>query len=331
MTALDGGLPEEPRFTSKCAGITCSYDARGVTDPSTVFRWTWDFGDGTVVDRTSATAKKLFLRPGIYQVTLTVSDIFGGQTAFTKPDTITAEPAGMTMIAENSFDCIRDCASGWYYQEGYLGAAVMLQDPGAPRSPPGIVQQNFTPQLQGGSSPASIGRTIANKQVLYTAIWMRVSENFLGHPSNVNKIIHFYTKGGNIAIFILRGSGNGTLMPAFNMQALAAPYRWVSGTQEIFETEANLDPNLAVCTVVRGRWHRYEMVLTNNTPGRPDGRVELWLDGTKCLDYRGLTFVGIGQNNKWEELNWSPTYGGGATSIFSSFYTQVDHIYASGK
>ena len=328
----EAAAPAEPRFTSKCAGIACTYDATAATDPAAIVRWTWNFGDGSVVERSAATAKKLFPRPGIFDVNLTVTDAFGGQATFTKPDTITAEPVGMTKIAENSFDCIRDCPSGWYYQEGYPGAAVLLQDPGAPHSAPGIVQQNFTPQLQGGSSPASIGRAITNKQILYAAIWMRISDNFFGHPGNVNKVIHFYTKGGNIAIFILRGAGTGTLAPGFNMQALSAPYTFTEGGQTITgSTEANLVPNVASCTVVRGRWHRYEIVLSNNTPGHPDGRAELWMDGTKCMDYKFITYVGVGQNNKWEEINWSPTYGGGATTIFSSFYTQVDHIYVSGK
>jgi hypothetical protein len=238
----------------------------------------------------------------------------------------------MTVLAENSFDCTRDCGPGWYYGEDYPNAAVVVQDSSAPRSAPAIVQQNFTPQLNGGSSPASIGRGIAQKQVLYTAIWMRMSSNYVGHPSLVNKIIHFYTSGGhNIAIFTIRGSGMGTLVPAFGMQGLAAPYRWFSGTTEILEPVANLEPNLTTCNVVRGQWHRYEMILSNNTPGQPDGRVELWMDGTKCLDYQGLTYVAVGQNNKWEDLIWSPTYGGGAVSITTSFFTQVDHIYASGK
>jgi PKD repeat protein len=324
--------PFEARFTTKCTGVLCAFDATASNDGGTAVRWTWDFGEGSIVERTTPVAKKLFPRPGTYEVTLTISDIFGNSSSFSRPDTITAEPLGMTLLAENSFDCIRDCGGGWYFSQDYADGAVVIQDSLAPRSAPGIVQQNFTPQLVGGSSPASIGRTIPNKQVLYTAIWMKMSPTYVGHPSSVNKIIHFYTRGGkNVAIFTLRGIGAAALVPAFGLQQLAAPYRWVSGNTELFETVANLEPNLTACSVQRGQWVRYEMVLTANTPGVSDGKVELWMNGVKCLHYTGIPYVAAGENNKWEELNWSPTYGGGPVALNSTFYTQVDHIYVSGK
>jgi hypothetical protein len=73
------------------------------------------------------------------------------------------------------------------------------------------------------------------------------------------------------------------------------------------------------------------MVLVNNTPGVADGSIEYWTNGVKCGDFRNIGFVGSGQNNKWEEIMWSPTWGGIGGSITETFSIHVDHMYISGK
>lgn len=241
-----------------------------------------------------------------------------------------AEPSGMTKLAERDFST--KTYPGWYLQEGYSGAITIVNDPTAPKSAGMVAQQNYTSKLQGGSSPGSMGLGIPNRQTLYTCAWIKLSSNFVGHPSNVNKAIFFYTAGRNKVVFMFRGSGNNPLIPAINMQNLSANYSWTEpdGTKH-FETEANLDPNLASVTAPRGQWGKYEILLTNNTSGRADGSVELWVNGKKVLYYTGFMFAGSGQNNKWEEVNWSPTWGGGLATVPTTFTMQMDHIYISGK
>jgi uncharacterized protein YjdB len=263
-----------------------------------------------------------------------------GSATLTVGTVLSFEPSGMSVQAERPFNCVKPtaCESSWYYGEDYANAAISVLSADAPRSAGtttsgNVVQQNFTPSLVGGSSPASLGTPLnPQRQTLYLSMWMKMSPNYEGHPSNVNKIIHFYTRNGaNIAIFTIRGAGMGTLVPAMGLQNLAANYEWFSGTTRVFETVANLEPNVTTCTVTRGVWNRYEMVLKNNTPGVADGTVELWMNGTKCLNYTAIMYVPAGGNNKWEEINWSPTYGGGPIALTSTFFTQADHIYVSGK
>jgi hypothetical protein len=316
--------PEDVTFTTSCKGVLCTFEATSSTNTGSVVTWVWDWGDGTTVTRTTPIAKKIFASPGIYNVTLTITNAGGQSASATKPDTLLAEPVGMTKVTETGFNCVTGCDEWPWFDQLYPGAASVVPDPTAPKSPPAVVWQNFTSLLPGGSSPGSFGLKLSQYQTIYVAIWMKLSENYQGHGSGVNKVLHFFTRpgtgGSNVAIFNIRGSGNGTLVPAFLMQALA-----------MTPGEINLDASPSVCRTERGRWTRYEMVLRNNTPGMSDGSATLWMDGVKCIERAGLAFVREGQINKWSEIWWSPTWGGVGDRILSPFYEAVDHIYISGK
>lgn len=326
------GPPPSTGFNVTCSGPACVLDAAAAFDGSPVTVWDWSFGDGTGAVRTSPTTKKIYSGPGIFSVSLTMTNALGATATFAKVDTVTAEPIGMTRLAENNFSCIASCQNNWYVEPGYAGAVSIVRDPTAPKGDSSVVQQNFTSLLPGGSSPASIGTGLSQKQTIYVSMWMKMSPNYFGHPTGVNKVLHFWTRNGrNVAVFIIRGAGNGPLQASFNLQGLSLPYTWLNGGSSVNSTEANLDANLGSCPVNRGQWHHYEMVLSNSQPAYSDGRIQYWLDGVKCGDFQNIGFVGLGQNNRWEEISWSPTWGGTGGNITDNFFTQLDYIYVSGK
>jgi hypothetical protein len=190
--------------------------------------------------------------------------------------------------------------------------------------------------LRGGWAPASIGKayTVAQeRQTLYVSFTLKLSSNFQAHISGVNKKLHFFTAGGsNRAVFIIRGSGSGTLVPAFLLQRLGIPMTYTTfGERQTTSTEQNLNSNPAVCKTIRGQWHHYELILTDNTPGVANGRAQIWMDGVNCLDVSGIGFAASGQNGKWEDIWWSPTWGGIQDAVAAEFTETVDHIYVSGK
>lgn len=241
------------------------------------------------------------------------------------PGGSTNEPVGMTKLTETGFNCVNGCGEWGWWDQLYPGSGTVVNDLTAPKSPGNIVAQNFTPSLTGGSSPGSFGTSLTQRQTIYVAIWMKLSPNFEGHPSGVNKVLHFFTAGGrNTVILNVRGSGAGTLVPGFLTQGLAASYQGQG-------TEVNFDAGASTCTIARGSWAKYELLMKNNTPGAPDGTLELWMNGAKCVTATGLTIVGAGQNNKWEDVWWSPTWGGVGSSPSQTFFEAVDHIYISGK
>lgn len=335
--------PPVASFNVSCLLLVCSFNASTSTDDTGITQYSWNFGNGTSTTLTVPLTNYTYLIAGTVSVSLTVRDAAGLTSSVTKSvsmlsgttttTTTTAstgsmEPTGFTKLAENPMDCVSGC-SGWYFSGG---ATNLVTDASAPRSGGNVVQQNFTSALPGGSSPATIGTGLPQRQTLYMSMWMKMSSNWVGHPTGVNKVMHFWTKGANTVVMIVRGTGSGTLTAAFNLQGLAGAYSWMDGSTQVTSTEVNLMPNLgAACEVKRGQWHKYETVLTNNTPGVADGRIEYWLDGVKCGDFKNIMIVGAGQNNKWEEVMWSPTWGGMGGTITDTFSAEMDHIYISGK
>jgi uncharacterized protein YjdB len=276
---------------------------------------------------------------GVSVGTSTITGTSGSATGTTTVNVATVvsnEPTGMALLGQKAMNCVKPtaCESDWgFWDELYPNSTILVSDPTAPRSSPNVVQMIYKPQLPGGSSPASVGKTLSQKQIIYVLFSMKLSSNYQGHNSGVNKKLHFFTKGGrNTAIFNIRGGGSGTLVPGFLLQGLAMPLTFTPfGGSSFTSTEQNLDANPNVCKTIRGQWHTYEMVLTNNTPGVADGRGEIWMDGVKCVDVSGIGFVGSGQNNKWEDIWWSPTWGGVNDAVAADFTESVDHLYISGK
>ncbi len=84
------------QFTTSCAGLACSFDAAGSTDPDgTVTTYAWNFGDGTTA--TGATATHTYASDGTRPVTLTVTDDKGA-TGQSVQQVAAAAPAAGTGI-----------------------------------------------------------------------------------------------------------------------------------------------------------------------------------------------------------------------------------------
>ncbi len=89
-----------PSFTapaSSVSGQVVSFDGRGSYDISApITTYEWNYGDGSPIDTTSgASAKHVYLDPGVYQVSLTVSDGAGSADASTQTSSITVSGAAI--------------------------------------------------------------------------------------------------------------------------------------------------------------------------------------------------------------------------------------------
>jgi hypothetical protein len=155
-------------------------------------------------------------------------------------------------------------------------------------------------------------------------MWVKLSSNFHGNQSSTNKVVHFWVKGmgsggGNRIFLSAEGAGNGRLQPQLRLQGVP-------------DARARITPNVAPGAVVtRGQWQHWEVLLTMNTPGQPNGQAQWWIDGQLVTDVRDLTIAAAGEPGTLFQLQWSPTYGGGGAPVPYDMYLWFDHAYVSVK
>jgi hypothetical protein len=162
-------------------------------------------------------------------------------------------------------------------------------------------------------------------------MWVKVSSNWVGHPTGTNKVLHFWVADANRVFAYIDGSGANTLHPYLGLQAIATPFN--DGAGQI-STSVNLRPNVAGHTgaqIVRGQWYHWEILLNVNTNGAPNGTADWWIDGVQVAHYSGIGYVSGSQSRYFNVMRWDPTWGGLGGTVPADQYMYLDHIYISGK
>jgi hypothetical protein len=226
------------------------------------------------------------------------------------------EPAGFTQITERGFDARVE--QGWTDRGG--NNFSIITDGTAPRSPQNVGRATFPLGFAGGTGPILTGRDIrsGNFTSIYISFWIKLSPNWDGHTSFVNKIYHLWINGQNKVYLSAQGSNAGPLQPQVRLQGIPGP-----------SITRNLTPNVGAVSITRGNWHRWELVVTANTVGNADGVVEWWIDGVKVGSYRDVQITSA--SRIWTNVDWNPTWGGTGDIVPADQFMYMDHIYISGK
>lgn len=227
------------------------------------------------------------------------------------------EPAGFTEVTERGFNELAE--NGW--QAGPPRNFSIVDDPSAPVSPPHIGRATFPAGFGGGTGPIRTGKKLEQYEFtsIYISFWVRFSDNWFGHPSGVNKILHIWVGGVNHVYLSAQGTRRGRLSPQINLQGIHE--RPVS---------RNLRPNQDGRALDRGVWHHWEVVLRSGTPGMPDASVEWWVDGRKAGAYFNINMLKPQDTNFWEKVDWNPTWGGRGGQLREPQYMDMDDFYISG-
>jgi len=225
------------------------------------------------------------------------------------------EPAGMTLIAQRSFNGLNEAP--WI--DSFNANASFISDSSAPRSPTGILRATYPAGFAGGSSP--VGNSYVNfagKRTLYVAFWSRFSANFYGHGSNVNKMAYFYTPAfSGLFVLVANGAGTNPLKPEIRFQ------------NTISDGTSNLLPNLVpTATIPRGQWNLIEVVAVGNTAGNKDGSIDVFLNGVHVTSKAMQWETG---SSTWGYFYYYPDWGGTGDTVPYNMWLDWDHAYVSGK
>jgi len=286
---------------------------------------TWSSGSAAIAT-VSGSGLVTAVAPGTTNIIASSEGVSGSASltvsAAPPPGSIVSnEPSGMSVLTERPFNALNE--DGWTNtgSSNYKIAA----DATAPKSPSNVGQIKFPAGFGSGNAPAVLEKVWSGTQkTLYVSFWVKFSSNWIGNDAGVNKIFHFWIGGSNRLVLNARGVGTGKLLTEVELQGITAGGNYDAGTTALFT--ANLGPS---GELVRNQWLHWEAVFVGNSSGTANGSVDWWVNGTKVGHYGGLQFVpGAGY---WEEMEWSPTYGGAGGVVPADQYQWIDHIYVSGK
>jgi hypothetical protein len=244
----------------------------------------------------------------------------------TAPPPGSVEPAGMTAVTQRPFSTMLEDGWGVYAWSGTTANCAIASDPSAPKSPASIASIKYPAGFPGGGEPCGWAKEgMPNYRTWYLSFWFQISQNWQGHPTAVNKMLHVNIGGSNHIVVNLWGSGPGMMQAGILLQGIVKGGNFDSGTS------ANFYPNLGPSgEIVRGRWYHEEVILVGNTSGTANGSVDWWLDGVKVGSRSGIQYVS-GNGVFGEKIAWAPTWGGLGSTVSSTMYQFMDHIYVSGK
>lgn len=228
----------------------------------------------------------------------------------------TNEPPGYTPITDRAFNAKVEDA--WTATDAIT--FTIESDSDARRSPSSVGQMLYPAGCLGSCDPGwtELAITQLGYTQLYVSFWVKVSDDWQGHDSFFNKIGFIWTHGKPVVVPVIKGKDADTLRAWINLQ-------------DIPEVARNLEPNLLDdVEIVRGRWHRWEIILIANSGDNADGQVHWWVDDVKVGEYFNVAFGSATQSKIWELIAWRPIWGGQGDVVLLPMYMRMDHYYASG-
>jgi uncharacterized protein YjdB len=298
---------------------------------------TWA-SDNTAVATVSGSGLVAATGPGSAQITATSEGQSGSATVTVTtppppPPGGSNEPAGMTVITDRPFNSTTPTytpgEAGW---EDWSGTTYLtiVQDATAPKSPSNVGQLRYPAGYSGGNAPGGSEYNLRSggraATTIYIAMWVKLSSNWYGNPSGVNKLLHVWIAGVNRLVASATGEANGPLVPQIRLQTLGGLYMGAE--------DANLNPNIAGQTnvkIIRGQWHKWEIISSGGTPGGANGTVDWFIDGVQVGHYTGVPYIQPGGSTTWDVFKWDPTWGGIGGTVPADQFMWVDHLYISGK
>ena len=235
------------------------------------------------------------------------------------------EPDGYSQLTERPFDSITE--DGW--SETSVGLLSIETDSSAPHTPSNVGRAKYPLGFSGGSGPINISKSWTKVAELYVYFAWKVSANWQGHDSGVNKICFVvaddYGGGGDPAYFAAFGANADSLRFQVRLQG--------PGDESSEAQGSNLVQTEGGAFITRDVWYEIEVQLIANSINAFDGECRVWIDGTLTHQYTDVKFfddTADASARKFEKIRWSGTWGGVGDTVDEDMFYYTDHIYVSG-
>ncbi len=255
---------------------------------------------------------------GVATITASSGGALGSATITVINPAYPHEPPGFTRLTERGFAAREE--NGWHTTPSEN--VQVVEDPAAPKSPPFVMQLRYPAGFLGGDAPGwtELGEfTDLGYRKMYLSFWVKLSDNWQGHDTFVNKIVYLWQHRKPVFFAQVTGKDDGALITRLSLQDIP------------ILIARNLEPNLTNVPVGRGQWHRWEIVLTSNTGDDANGEARWWIDGVKVGEYRDVMYHSSLQSDLWEFISYYPIWGGDGDAVRDTMYLWTDHFYASGS
>ena len=224
------------------------------------------------------------------------------------------EPAGYPAVADDPFNALT--GNGWNIVDNTLGLLTIANDPGAPLSPPSVIQYFFPIGFLGGTGPGAVFYRLGGIHQAYVGLWWKPSNPWQGHVSNSNKIAYLRTDNSGNMVLVMYGPPGGPFELRVYPEFSTSPGVW-------------LVPNRGNGQITLGQWHRIEwLVIYNTATTPPNGIVRWWMDGRLIGDYANQVFP----SEALKEFKLSAVWGGAEAILkVENDYYWYDHVHISGR
>ena len=223
------------------------------------------------------------------------------------------DPSGSAVMSDYALSSMATPTNGCCNVQGwttYCANCFTSTDETAPMSPPAVGTWGYTANTDwGGISPGNVfyNFSISKKDQIYMAYYWKASSNWIGHPSNINKLSFAMAEGTN-------------LIPV--MYGTVSPYQLEIGVQvdsSISNEHIDGCPIPGTCNffantgsggdLMPGNWYLLEFYFKQSTCTTcRNGIVRAWINGIKTHEF---TNVNMG-SRLFHQVELNPTYGGGS-------------------
>jgi hypothetical protein len=220
-------------------------------------------------------------------------------------------------------------AEGWSASEEWNRSRIsIVSDAAAPVSPTSVARHHWAKGDRSGTSYSRQDVAISTpRTTIFIGTAMKVSENFYGHPgSGATKFVFIWEARNNANAYVsVSGVEMGPLRLEYFLQGAGATPAPIA---------RRLSPNVGDGSIIRGRWHRIEMILVGNSKTcvdkRSDGELHIWIDGRKTHQYKDVCH----DQDAGAKFRRAATYamwGGQGGEVPYDMYSYWDHFHISGR